>query len=153
MNQKVNDLIMHADEGMGVTERSPQDEQLFRKQRLAAALRIFGKFGFDEGVAGHITVRDPIAPDTFWVNSMGRSFKMMGSQTSFVSITTAILSRVKESNGAAFTIHSRIHEARPEVTAAAHAHSITVNLVVPGTSSGSLDSGCLCLLRRSCLAR
>ena len=27
-------------------------------------------------------------------------------------------------NGAAFTIHSHIHQARPEVTAAAHAHSI-----------------------------
>ena len=38
------------------------------QQRLAAALRIFGKFGFDEGVAGHITVRDPIETDTFWVN-------------------------------------------------------------------------------------
>ncbi|GIR69200.1 MAG: hypothetical protein CM15mP74_04510 [Halieaceae bacterium] len=48
-----------------------------RKQRLAAALRIFGKFGFDEGVAGHITVRDPIETDTFWVNPMGRSFKLM----------------------------------------------------------------------------
>jgi ribulose-5-phosphate 4-epimerase/fuculose-1-phosphate aldolase len=27
-------------------------------------------------------------------------------------------------NGAAFTIHSQIHRARPEVTAAAHAHSV-----------------------------
>jgi hypothetical protein len=27
------------------------------KGRLAAAFRIFGKHGFDEGVAGHITLR------------------------------------------------------------------------------------------------
>lgn len=29
------------------------------KGRLAAAFRIFAKYGFDEGVAGHITLRDP----------------------------------------------------------------------------------------------
>jgi hypothetical protein len=72
MNQQANNLIMNADENMGNVERAPLDEQLFRKQRLAAALRIFGRFGFDEGVAGHITVRDPLDPETFWVNPMGR---------------------------------------------------------------------------------
>ena len=30
-----------------------------RKNKLAAAFRLFGQYGFDEGVAGHITVRDP----------------------------------------------------------------------------------------------
>ena len=138
MNQKVNDLIMHADEGMGVAERSPQDEQLFRKQRLAAALRIFGKFGFDEGVAGHITVRDPIAPDTFWVNSMGRSFKMMRVSDLIRVDHDGNIVEGKVLNGAAFTIHSRIHEARPEVTAAAHAHSIYGKTWSCRTSSGSL---------------
>jgi hypothetical protein len=33
------------------------DEREYLKGRLAAAFRIFGKFGFDEGVAGHITCR------------------------------------------------------------------------------------------------
>ena len=33
-------------------ERSPEDERRHRKQKLAAAFRIFGRFGFDEGVAG-----------------------------------------------------------------------------------------------------
>jgi hypothetical protein len=35
------------------------EERLHRKQRLAAAYRLFGKFGFDEGLVGHITARDP----------------------------------------------------------------------------------------------
>ena len=48
-----------------------EDERLHRKQRLAAAFRVFARYGFDEGVAGHITVRDPIEPDTFWVNPSG----------------------------------------------------------------------------------
>ena len=78
MNEQVNQLVMNADLAtMPEAVLDPATEQLQRKQRLAAALRIFGKFGFDEGVAGHITVRDPIDTDTFWVNPMGRSFKLM----------------------------------------------------------------------------
>ena len=42
MNQQVNSLIMNADENMGNVERSPLDvKQLFRKQRLAAALHFW----------------------------------------------------------------------------------------------------------------
>lgn len=33
------------------------EEREYLKGRLAAAFRIFGKQGFDEGVAGHITLR------------------------------------------------------------------------------------------------
>ena len=36
-----------------------QDERVHRKQMLAAAFRLFSRFGFDEGVAGHITARVP----------------------------------------------------------------------------------------------
>ena len=43
----------------------PWEERLRRKQRLAAALRIFAMLGLAEGVPGHITARDPIEPDTF----------------------------------------------------------------------------------------
>ena len=32
-------------------------EREYAKGRLAGAFRIFGKYGFDEGVAGHITLR------------------------------------------------------------------------------------------------
>lgn len=35
-------------------------EREYLKGRLAAAFRIFGKNGYDEGVAGHITLRDPV---------------------------------------------------------------------------------------------
>lgn len=37
-----------------------EEERLYRKQHLAAAFRVFANRGFDEGVAGHISVRDPI---------------------------------------------------------------------------------------------
>jgi len=41
-------------------------ERQHRKERLAGALRVFGKLGFSEGVAGHITARDPELLDHFW---------------------------------------------------------------------------------------
>ncbi|MGA1643319.1 MAG: class II aldolase/adducin family protein, partial [Ilumatobacteraceae bacterium] len=53
------------------------EERTYRKQRLAGALRIFGRLGFGEGVAGHITVRDPELTDHFWVNPFGLSFRHM----------------------------------------------------------------------------
>lgn len=57
-------------------ERPPKftdkhEEREYLKGRLAAAFRIFGKYGYDEGVAGHITLRDPVDPQTFWVNPFG----------------------------------------------------------------------------------
>jgi hypothetical protein len=33
------------------------EEREYQKGRLVLAFRIFGKLGFDEGVAGHITLR------------------------------------------------------------------------------------------------
>ena len=106
-------------------ERSPEDEQLHRKQRLAMAFRIFGRLGFDEGVAGHITARDPLREDCFWVNPFGMSFKQ-------IRVADLILvdhdGRVVEGhwpvNQAAFAIHSQVHAARPDVIAAAHSHSV-----------------------------
>jgi hypothetical protein len=44
------------------------EERDYIKGRLAGAYRIFGHYGLNEGIAGHITVRDPIEPETFWVN-------------------------------------------------------------------------------------
>ncbi len=46
-------------------------QHLHIKQRLAAALRAFAKYGLDEGVAGHMTARHPSRPGCFWCNSYG----------------------------------------------------------------------------------
>lgn len=53
------------------------DERKFLKHRLTLAFRIFAQFGFAEGVAGHITVRDPVEPDSFWVNPFGMHFSLI----------------------------------------------------------------------------
>jgi ribulose-5-phosphate 4-epimerase/fuculose-1-phosphate aldolase len=101
------------------------EERRFRKQRLAAAFRLFGHFGFDEGLAGHITARDPEHLDHFWVNPLGRNFKQMRvKDLILVNNRGEIVEGNASLNRAAFAIHSQIHAARPDVVAAAHAHSL-----------------------------
>lgn len=104
---------------------SVEAERLHRKQRLAASFRLFGKFGFDEGVAGHITARDPEHPDSFWVNPFGMNFTHIRvSDLIRVDHTGAVVEGDAMVNAAAFAIHSQVHAARPDVVAAAHAHSV-----------------------------
>jgi len=102
-----------------------EQERRHRKQRLAAALRLFGRLGYDEGVAGHITVRDPERPDCFWVNPFGVSFGRI-SVKDLVLVDSAgqVVDGTRAVNRGAFVIHSAIHDLRPDVVAAAHAHSI-----------------------------
>jgi hypothetical protein len=50
------------------------EERKYLKHRLAIAFRIFAQFGLAEGVAGHITLRDPVDPTSFWVNPFGVLF-------------------------------------------------------------------------------
>jgi ribulose-5-phosphate 4-epimerase/fuculose-1-phosphate aldolase len=103
----------------------PEEERLHRKQRLAAGFRLFSKFGFDEGVAGHITARDPERLDHFWVNPFGMHFgHIKASDLILVNHTGEVVEGDKPVNVAAFAIHSQVHAARPDVVAAAHAHSI-----------------------------
>ncbi|MCU1353467.1 MAG: Ribulose-5-phosphate 4-epimerase and related epimerase and aldolase [Acidimicrobiales bacterium] len=105
-------------------ERSPSDERLHRKQKLAAGFRIFGRLGFDEGVAGHITARDPERDDHFWVNPFGMSFKHVTvDDLILVNHEGEVVEGTWPVNQAAFCIHSQIHQARPDVVAAAHSHS------------------------------
>jgi len=102
-------------------------ERDYLKGRLAAAFRIFGKNGFDEGVAGHITLRDPVQPDTFWVNPFGVAFSHINkSDLIHVNAQGKVIDggEVRLLNTAAYMIHHAVHEARQDVMCAAHSHSI-----------------------------
>jgi ribulose-5-phosphate 4-epimerase/fuculose-1-phosphate aldolase len=104
---------------------SVEEERLHRKQRLAAAFRLFAKFGFDEGVAGHITARDPEKHDHFWVNPFGMDFgQIRVSDLVLVNDKGEVVEGETPVNVAAFAIHSSVHSARPDCVAAAHAHSM-----------------------------
>ena len=75
-------------------------------------------------MAGHITVRDPEFPDHFWVNPFGMSFRhVRASDLILVNHAGDVVYGKHPVNRAAFVIHSAIHQARPDVVAAAHSHS------------------------------
>ena len=102
-----------------------EEERRHRKERLAGAFRLFSAFGFNEGVAGHITVRDPEKPDHFWVNPFGLHFgQIRVSDLILVNHEGDVVIGDMPVNRAAFAIHSQVHKARPDVVAAAHAHSL-----------------------------
>jgi hypothetical protein len=66
-----------------------EEERMHRKVQLAAAFRMFSKAGLDEGVAGHVTVRDPEFPDSYWVNPFGMHFSLIKQSTAPRSPSTA----------------------------------------------------------------
>ena len=104
---------------------SVAEERIHRKQRLAAGFRLFARYGYDEGVAGHITVRDPEFTDTFWVNPFGMDFSQIrASDLIRVNHDGDTIEGSYPINAAAYAIHSRLHKARPDVVCAAHAHSV-----------------------------
>jgi len=100
-------------------------ERRHRQERLAGAFRLFARYGFDQGLAGHITARDPEWTDHFWVNPFGKHFsRMRVSDLLLVNSVGEIVVGKGPLNQAAFAIHAAIHEARPDVIAAAHTHSL-----------------------------
>ncbi|MDG1845457.1 MAG: class II aldolase/adducin family protein [Acidimicrobiales bacterium] len=102
-----------------------EGERLHRKQRLAAGLRVLGRLRLAEGIAGHVTVRDPEYLDRFWVNPFGKNFKLMTvSDLICVDHTGEVVIGDQPVNAAAFAIHSQLHTARPDIMAAAHCHSM-----------------------------
>jgi ribulose-5-phosphate 4-epimerase/fuculose-1-phosphate aldolase len=106
------------------TFASREEERLHVKQRLAACFRIFSMSGFDAGIAGHISARDPLLPEHFWVNPLAVHFsRIKVSDLVLVDHAGRIVEGKHPVNAAAFAIHSRIHKARPDVVAAAHSHS------------------------------
>jgi hypothetical protein len=46
----------------------PYKKRQWQLQHMAGAFRVFARKGFTEGTSGHISVRDPVDPTTFWIN-------------------------------------------------------------------------------------
>ena len=122
-----------------------EQERAHGKAKLAAAFRMFSKAGLDEGVAGHITMRDPEHPDTFWVNPFGMHFSMIRSSDLIrVDESGQVVEGDRAVNGAAIAIHCAVHAARPDTKAAAHAHGPY------GKTLSSLDVGIEPLTQDAC---
>ena len=126
-----------------------EDERRHRKEKLAAAFRIFGKSGYDEGVMGHLSARDPENPDHFWINPFGLAFNL---------ITAGDLLRVNlqgdliEGDGyphpGGIPLHASILGLRPDIVSVIHTHSIygrtwttTGRLLPPATAEAAVFHG------------
>lgn len=103
-------------------------ERAFRKLHHAVALRWLGLNGYNnEGAGGHVTVRDPIAPDHFWINPHGKSFSQMRPEDLVLVDEDGVVQaggNMHVINPAGYVIHSAIHKARPDVVAVVHCHSV-----------------------------
>ncbi|WP_432043399.1 class II aldolase/adducin family protein [Streptomyces cadmiisoli] len=102
----------------------PAEERRYRKTHLTAALRIFGSLGYDEGIAGHLSVRDPERPDHFWVNPFGVAFgKVRLDDLILVSPDGDVIEGDRPVNHSGWVLHNAILRARPDVISVVHAHS------------------------------
>jgi ribulose-5-phosphate 4-epimerase/fuculose-1-phosphate aldolase len=100
-------------------------ERSLRRRVLAAGFRAFSRAGFDEGIAGHATARDPIDLDTYWVNPALQHFSQITAGSLLrVDARGTVVEGVGRVNPAALAIHAAIHQARPDVVAAVHMHSV-----------------------------
>ena len=95
-----------------------EDEREYRELRHAAALRWLGLSGYNnEGAGGHVTVRDPILEDYFWINPPAVSFSQMNPED--LCLINEIGQVVEPGNmhavnPAGFAIHVTVHKARPD---------------------------------------
>ncbi|KAH0173584.1 class II aldolase, partial [Aureobasidium melanogenum] len=128
--QQISDALQLLASGGIPCDGIPTIEDAHRKRKwmlehMAGAFRVFARKGFTEGTAGHISLRDPVQPDTFWINPLGVHFGMLkASDMVQINEEGQVVGGNKVAvNAAGFAIHSAIHKARPDVNAACHCHS------------------------------
>ncbi|MGW3660630.1 class II aldolase/adducin family protein [Streptomyces sp. NPDC005151] len=110
---------------MPPVHESVGEERAHRKERLAGALRLFGEYGYEDGVSGHLTARDPEFADCFWVNPFGAPFDgLLPDELILVNGDGQVVEGRHHVNQAAFAVHAQVHRARPDVVAVAHTHSL-----------------------------
>lgn len=112
-----------SDERDRVLELANTEQARRERVKLAAAYRIIARKGLDDGIAGHISLRVPGAPDYFWVNPFGKFFsEVTGDNLVLVNHKGEIIDGGPMINFAGFCIHSAIHKTRSDVHCACHTH-------------------------------
>ncbi len=98
--------------------------RLHRKRQTALGYQCFGALRYGQLGDGHITARDPILTDHFWLLGYGIPFKNATvDDLVLVAPDGSLAIGDGEINTAAYLIHAPIHQARPDIVSAAHVHS------------------------------
>ncbi len=104
---------------------SLEDERQHRKERLAAAFRVFAKLGYEEGVMGHFSVRDPEKTDHYWTNPFGLSFGLIkASDLVLMNYEGKVVQGRGLVHPGGILLHLPILRDNPHIISAAHTHSI-----------------------------
>lgn len=99
-------------------------ERTRRKRELACGYRIFAALRWGDMGDGHITARDPERTDCFWLLRHQVSFdRATVDDLVLIGPDGSVVEGKGEINLTAYLIHRPIHEARPEIVAAAHTHT------------------------------
>lgn len=100
------------------------DVRARRCREVALGYRLFAVFGWGDLGDGHISARDPERDDCFWLLRLGVSFHdATVSDLVLVGPDGAVVQGNGPINESAYYIHQPIHDARPEITSAAHVHT------------------------------
>jgi ribulose-5-phosphate 4-epimerase/fuculose-1-phosphate aldolase len=95
------------------------------KDELVDAIQLFARLGYGEGIAGHISVRDPDSADCYWVNPFGLDFhEVRVRDLLLVGPQGTVLSGRGALNPAVDPLHGELHRSRPDLAAFAHTHSL-----------------------------
>jgi len=108
--------------------RSPTDERVHRKRMCALGYRIFGAMRWGQLGDGHVSARDPILLDHFWLLDWGVPFREATvDQLVLVGPDGRVMDAAGNPTGAVntagFNIHAPILAARPDAVSAAHTHT------------------------------
>src|SRR3546814_3096021 len=106
---------------------------------LAACYRLVAMHGWDDVLATHISARVPEQEDVFLINPFGLTFEeITASSLRRVDKDGAVLDESPyRANPAGFTIHSAVHQARPDAGCVIHLHSLD-GMAVSATAEGLL---------------
>jgi ribulose-5-phosphate 4-epimerase/fuculose-1-phosphate aldolase len=107
---------------------------------LAAAYRLFARFGMDDLIFTHLSVRLPGEDHRFLLNPFGYLFdEITASSLIAVDPEGHAIEKIDEAriNNAGFTIHSAVHMARDDAQCVMHSHT-TAGMAVAAQEQGLL---------------
>ncbi|MEU8727376.1 MULTISPECIES: class II aldolase/adducin family protein [Streptomyces] len=95
------------------------------RRSLTEAVHLLAELGYSEGIAGHVSVRDPEDLDAYWVNPFGMDFHhVTPDNLLLVGAQGTVLEGTGDLNPSVDPLHGELHRSRPDLVAFAHTHSM-----------------------------